>query len=64
MKQVIAIDGPSGSGKTTIAKLIARELGYHYLDTGALYRAVAFFLRKQLIQPDAGDGVLGEVLPR
>ncbi|NWF51742.1 MAG: (d)CMP kinase [Nitrospirae bacterium] len=46
MGKVIAIDGPSGAGKSTIAKLIARELGFDYLDTGALYRAVAFALRK------------------
>jgi len=38
MKKVIAIDGPSGAGKSTIAKLIAKELGFDYLDTGALYR--------------------------
>ena len=35
---IIAIDGPAGSGKSTIAKLIARELGMIYLDTGAMYR--------------------------
>jgi len=38
---VIAIDGPSASGKGTVAKLVARELGFHYLDSGALYRLVA-----------------------
>jgi CMP/dCMP kinase len=64
MRQVIAIDGPSGSGKTTIAKLIAQELGYSYLDTGALYRAVAFFLRKQMIQPQDDDDRLRGVLSR
>ena len=64
MRQVIAIDGPSGSGKTTIAKLIAQELGYSYLDTGALYRAVAFFLRKQMIQPQDDDHRLRDVLSR
>lgn len=44
MKKVIAIDGPSGAGKSTIAKLVAKELNYAYLDTGALYRAVAMGL--------------------
>ncbi len=62
MRQIIAIDGPSGSGKTTLAKLVARELGYHYLDTGALYRAVALFLRKMMIQADDSDERLREVL--
>ncbi|HLD08638.1 MAG TPA: (d)CMP kinase, partial [Methylophilaceae bacterium] len=38
---VIAIDGPSASGKGTVAQLVARQLGYHYLDSGALYRIVA-----------------------
>jgi cytidylate kinase len=38
---VIAIDGPSGSGKSTTSKAVARELGLAYLDTGAMYRAVA-----------------------
>jgi len=39
---IIAIDGPAGSGKSTIAKLVARRLGFAYLDTGAMYRAVAW----------------------
>lgn len=39
---IIAIDGPAGSGKSTVAKRVAERLGFHYLDTGAMYRAVAF----------------------
>ncbi len=39
----IAIDGPAGAGKSTIAKRLARELGYYYVDTGAIYRTVAYF---------------------
>ncbi len=39
---VITIDGPSGSGKGTIAQLLAKELGWHFLDSGALYRAIAW----------------------
>jgi cytidylate kinase len=39
---IIAIDGPAGSGKSTVAKLVARRLGFAYLDTGAMYRAVAW----------------------
>jgi len=64
MRQVIAIDGPSGSGKTTIAKLVAQELGYRYLDTGALYRAVAFFLRRHSVQPEDSDERIRDVLSR
>ncbi len=39
---IIAIDGPAGSGKSTVAKEVARRMGFHYLDTGAMYRAVAW----------------------
>lgn len=62
MKQVVAIDGPSGSGKTTIAKLIAKELGFNYLDTGALYRAVAMALIKNKIRPEDTDDKLRDIL--
>ncbi|OGW37355.1 MAG: cytidylate kinase [Nitrospirae bacterium RBG_13_39_12] len=62
MGKVIAIDGPSGSGKTTIAKLIAKELGFGYLDTGALYRAVALVLRNNSIEPEDSDEKLADVL--
>jgi cytidylate kinase len=46
MKDIITIDGPSGAGKSTIAKILAKRLGYKYLDTGALYRAVAWKARE------------------
>lgn len=47
----IAIDGPAGAGKSTIAKLLAKQLGYVYVDTGAMYRAMAvYFHRTTLIQ--------------
>jgi len=39
---IITIDGPAGAGKSTVSKQLARELGYTYLDTGALYRALAY----------------------
>ena len=55
MGKVIAIDGPSGAGKGTIAKLLAGELGFSYLDTGALYRAVALALREKGINPEDSD---------
>lgn len=62
MKKVVAIDGPSGAGKTTVAKLVAKELGYNYLDTGALYRAIAVSLRNKGAETDDSDDKLGEVL--
>jgi cytidylate kinase len=59
MGKVIAIDGPSGAGKTTIAKCIAQRLGFDYLDSGALYRAVALALREKGIEPsDSDDKIL------
>ena len=39
---VVAIDGPAGAGKSTVAQLAAKKLGYTYIDTGAMYRAVAW----------------------
>lgn len=48
----IAIDGPSGAGKSTIAKLLAKELGIDYIDTGAMYRAVAYKLLRKKIDKD------------
>ena len=39
-KSIVAIDGPAGAGKSTVAKLVAKKLGYFYIDTGALYRAL------------------------
>ena len=42
---VIAIDGPAGAGKSTVARAVARELGFTYLDTGAMYRAVGLAAR-------------------
>jgi len=62
MRQVIAIDGPSGAGKTTIAKLIAKELGFSYLDTGALYRAVAIELRNRRIGPEDDEDKILDAL--
>jgi CMP/dCMP kinase len=62
VKKVIAIDGPSGAGKSTIAKLIAKELGYAYLDTGALYRAVALNLIRLGINELSPDNDLIPVL--
>nr|WP_157723366.1 (d)CMP kinase [Pseudothermotoga thermarum] len=48
---LIAIDGPAGSGKSTIAKLLAKKLRINYLDTGAMYRAVAYYLKMKGYSP-------------
>ena len=52
-----AIDGPAGAGKSTMAKRLAKELGYHYVDTGAIYRTVAYFLDLWGISPKDIDSV-------
>ena len=57
MTYSIAIDGPAGAGKSTIAKALAKELGYHYVDTGAIYRTVAYFLDLWGVSPKDVDGV-------
>ena len=52
----VAIDGPAGAGKSTIAKLVAKEKGYIYVDTGAMYRALAIhFLKKGVAPENTGD---------
>src|SRR5438132_2761099 len=48
---VIAIDGPAGSGKSTVAQRVADELGYLYIDTGAMYRAATWLVMNQNINP-------------
>jgi len=48
---IVAIDGPAGAGKSTVARLVAQRLGVPYLDTGALYRAIAFYLDSRNIRP-------------
>jgi cytidylate kinase len=57
MKNVITIDGPSGAGKGTVSRLLAGKLGYKYLDTGALYRAVAWKALAEGIDPDNEEGL-------
>ncbi len=53
----VAIDGPAGAGKSTIARALAKELGYYYVDTGAIYRTVAYFLDLLGVSPKDVDGV-------
>ena len=60
---IITIDGPAGSGKSTIAKMIANELGFTYIDTGAMYRAVALKIKRLGINPEDPEAVL-EVLKK
>ena len=53
----IAIDGPAGAGKSTIARRLAKEMGYMYVDTGAIYRTVAYFFDLWGIAPKDIDGI-------
>lgn len=53
----IAIDGPAGAGKSTIARRLAAEMGYHYVDTGAIYRTVAYFFDLWGVSPKDIDGI-------
>lgn len=57
MSYQIAIDGPAGAGKSTIAKRIAKEKGFIYVDTGAMYRAMAYFLLKENVASDDRETV-------
>ncbi|MBI9076509.1 MAG: (d)CMP kinase [Desulfatibacillum sp.] len=50
-KVIITIDGPAGAGKTTVSRAVAKELGYTYVDTGALYRGLAVVVRQQNVDP-------------
>lgn len=54
----IALDGPSGAGKSTVAKALAQRLGAAYLDTGAMYRAVALYVLRRQANPDAPREVI------
>ena len=53
----IAIDGPAGAGKSTMARRLAKELGYYYVDTGAIYRTVAYFFDLWGVSPKDIDGI-------
>ena len=53
----IAIDGPGGAGKSSVAKRLAKELGYHYVDTGAIYRTVGYHMSLMGIGPKDKDGI-------
>ncbi len=51
-KLLITIDGPAGAGKTTVSRALAERLGYRYIDTGALYRGVAYEVKQQGVDPE------------
>ena len=57
----VAIDGPAGAGKSTIAKLVAKEKGFIYVDTGAMYRALAVYFLDQGIQAEDTDKIIRAV---
>ena len=56
-RMIIAIDGPSGSGKSTLGRMLARELGLLYLDTGSMYRAVALAVMQAHVDPTNAEAV-------
>ena len=58
MHIAVAIDGPAGAGKSTIARAAAAQLGYIYVDTGALYRAVAWYVVGRGIDPQDSPAVI------
>lgn len=61
MSTVVAIDGPAGAGKSTVARLLAERMGYAYVNTGSLYRALALCAQQAGIKPDAlTDAFLNE----
>ena len=57
MKLQIAIDGPASAGKSTVAKLVAKKLGYVYCDTGAMYRATTYAAKKNHVAYDDDQGL-------
>ena len=58
---IVAIDGPAGAGKSTVAKAVAKRLGYRYMDTGAMYRALAWKVMRRGADPD-DESALGGIL--
>ncbi len=58
----VAIDGPAGAGKSSVAKSVAKRLGYVYIDTGAMYRAVALFAIRNGVDTRNSDGRLDDIL--
>ena len=57
----VAIDGPSGAGKSTLARAVAGRLGYVYVDTGAIYRTIGYYIWKAGVDPRDGAAVAAEL---
>lgn len=57
----IAIDGPSGAGKSSVAKAVAKRMGIIYVDTGALYRTVGYYIKEQGIVPNDAENVIKQL---
>ena len=57
-QDIITIDGPAGSGKSTVAKMLSRELGLKYIDTGATYRVLTLLALQNNIEPDDEPSIL------
>ena len=60
----IAIDGPAGAGKSTVARRAAEKLGFIYVDTGAMYRAIALYLIRQGVAPEEKEAIAERVCGR
>ena len=58
MSYNIAVDGPAGAGKSTIAKLIAKKMGIVYVDTGAMYRAIALYMLRNRVEPSDQETII------
>ena len=55
--RVVAIDGPAASGKSSVARQLAKEIGFDYLNSGAMYRAATWHVLQNAIPPDDGDAI-------
>lgn len=58
---VIAIDGPAASGKSTVARKLAKRLGFSYVNSGALYRGIAWLAIEHGIRPDDASAICGQL---